>query len=55
MAFGVWLPFSPMAPAIHLQPLPGVFSVYVPLVLLVYCALTQLVKVLCLRRFQSWL
>jgi Mg2+-importing ATPase len=55
MAIGVWLPFSPMAPAIHLQPLPGGFFVYLPLVLLAYCALTQLVKVLYLRRFQSWL
>jgi Mg2+-importing ATPase len=55
MAVGVWLPFSPMAPAIHLQPLPGGFFVYVPLVLLAYCALTQVVKVLYLRRFKSWL
>jgi len=55
MAVGIWLPFSPMAPAIHLQPLPAGFFVYVPLVLLAYCALTQLVKMLYLRRFKSWL
>jgi Mg2+-importing ATPase len=55
MAAGVWLPFSPLASAVHLQPLPTGFLAYVPLVLLAYCGLTQAVKVLYLRRFKSWL
>jgi Mg2+-importing ATPase len=55
MAVGVWLPFSPLASVFHLQPLPPAFFVYLPLVLLAYCLLTQLVKKFYLRRFKSWL
>ncbi len=55
MAAGIWLPFSPLAPAIRLQPLPAAFFVYLPLVLLAYCLLTQAVKVLYIRRFHTWL
>ena len=55
MALGIWLPFSPLAPAIKLQPLPAAYFVYLPLVLLAYCLLTQLVKVVYIRRFKSWL
>ena len=55
MVLGVWLPFSPLASAIKLQPLPGNYFIYLPLVLLAYCLLTQLVKVFYIRRFNSWL
>jgi Mg2+-importing ATPase len=55
MALGIWLPFSPLAPAIRLQPLPSAYFIYLPLVLLAYCLLTQLVKVVYIRRFKSWL
>ncbi|MGC8989576.1 MAG: magnesium-translocating P-type ATPase [Verrucomicrobiia bacterium] len=55
MAAGVWLPFSPIAPAIRLQPLPAGFFIYLPMVLLAYCLLTQFVKRLYIRRFKSWL
>src|SRR5204862_1666500 len=55
MGIGVWLPFSPLASAIKLQPLPAGYFLYLPLVLLAYCLLTQLVKVLYIRRFKSWL
>jgi Mg2+-importing ATPase len=55
MAMGIWLPFSPLAPALKLQPLPGGYFIYLPLVLLSYCLLTQVVKVLYMRRFKSWL
>ncbi|MDH7502822.1 MAG: magnesium-translocating P-type ATPase [Verrucomicrobiota bacterium] len=55
MAAGVWLPFSPIAPAIRLQPLPAGFFIYLPMVLLAYCLLTQFVKHLYIRRFKSWL
>ena len=55
MAAGVWLPFSPLAPALHLQPLPATFFLYLPLVLLAYCLMTQAVKVLYIRRFKTWL
>jgi Mg2+-importing ATPase len=55
MAAGIWLPFSPIAPALKLQPLPAGYFIYLPLVLLAYCLLTQLVKVIYIRRFKSWL
>ena len=55
MLAGIALPFTPLAAAIHLQPLPGGFFIFLPLVLVAYCLLTQLVKVYYIRRFQSWL
>jgi Mg2+-importing ATPase len=55
MALGVWVPFSPFAGIIRLQPLPGAYFVFLPLVLLAYCLLTQLVKAAYLRKFESWL
>jgi Mg2+-importing ATPase len=55
MAVGIWLPFSPLASAIKLQPLPAGYFVYLPLVLLAYCLLTQLAKLLYIRKFKSWL
>jgi len=55
MAIGVALPFSPLASAVKLQPLPAAYFLYLPLVLLAYCLLTQTVKVAYIRRFKSWL
>jgi Mg2+-importing ATPase len=55
MAVGIWLPFSPLASAVKLQPLPAAYFIYLPLVLVAYCLLTQLVKVIYIRRFKSWL
>ncbi|MCX6955005.1 MAG: magnesium-translocating P-type ATPase [Verrucomicrobia bacterium] len=55
MAVGVWLPFSPLAGSFHLQALPAGFFIFLPLVLFAYCMLTQLVKVIYIRRFKSWL
>ena len=55
MAIGAWLPFSPLAPAIKLQPLPAGYFIYVPLVLIAYCLLTQVVKATYIRRFRHWL
>jgi Mg2+-importing ATPase len=55
MAVGIWLPFSPLAHALHLTPLPGAFFLFLPLVLLGYCLSTQLMKRLFIRRFGRWL
>jgi Mg2+-importing ATPase len=55
MAIGIWLPFSPLASAVKLQPLPAAYFIYLPLVLIAYCLLTQLVKAIYIRRFKSWL
>jgi Mg2+-importing ATPase len=55
MAIGVYLPFSPFASAVKLQPLPLSYFIYLPLVLLAYCLLTQFVKAIYIRKFKSWL
>ncbi|MCX7871735.1 MAG: magnesium-translocating P-type ATPase [Verrucomicrobiae bacterium] len=55
MAIGIWLPFSPVAPLIKLEALPLEFFIYLPIVLIAYCVLTQMVKVYYIRRFNSWL
>ena len=55
LALGIWLPFSPLASAIKLQPLPVSYFIYLPLVLLAYCLLTQMVKSVYIRKFKSWL
>jgi Mg2+-importing ATPase len=55
MALGIALPFSPLAPAIKLRPLPAGFFVYLPLVLIAYCLLTQAAKIVYIRRAKSWL
>ncbi len=53
MAIGIWLPFSPAAPALHLVPLSGENWIYWPIlagILLSYIVLTQGVKTWLLRR-----
>jgi Mg2+-importing ATPase len=55
MSFGVWLPFSPLAPALKLQPLPLAYFWWLAGILLSYCVLTQLLKRFYIRRTGSWL
>lgn len=49
----VWLPFSPLAPALGFAPLPHLYWPLVAATVLAYMALTQAVKVWLLRR--HWL
>ena len=53
MAIGVLLPISPVAPALGFVPLPGLYWPLLALTLLLYMALTQLVKVALRRWIQS--
>jgi Mg2+-importing ATPase len=53
MAFGVWLPFSPLAGYIGLTPLPPVFFVWIAGFLLTYSVLTHVIKMWFVRRFGS--
>jgi P-type Mg2+ transporter len=55
MACGVWLPFSPLAPALRLQALPAAYFPWVAAILVIYCALTQLLKRFYIQRFGKWL
>jgi P-type Mg2+ transporter len=50
MAVGLWLPFSPLAPALGFVALPALYWPILAATLLSYVLLTQLVKVLLLRR-----
>ncbi len=50
MAFGAWLPYSPLASSLGLVHLPGLYWPILLLTLLAYSGLTQSVKVWLLRR-----
>jgi Mg2+-importing ATPase len=50
MIAGVWLPYSPVASALDLIPLPGLYWPLVAATLLCYVVLTQFVKVWLLRK-----
>ncbi|WP_260613877.1 magnesium-translocating P-type ATPase [Streptomyces sp. WAC07061] len=52
---GLWLPFSPLAPALGFTALPAAYFPWLIGVLLAYCTLTQLVKTWYIRRFGTWL
>ncbi|MFF4215600.1 magnesium-translocating P-type ATPase [Streptomyces nondiastaticus] len=55
MAFGLLLPFSPLAPALSMEALPMSYFPWLIAILLAYCALTQAVKSWYIRRFNTWL
>jgi Mg2+-importing ATPase len=53
MAFGMWLPYSPLASTLGLTHLPGLYWPILMLTLLAYMCLTQAIKVLLLRK--NWI
>lgn len=53
VAFGIWLPYSPMAPALGLTALPGMYWPFLLLTLFAYVGLTQIIKVWLLRK--NWI
>ena len=55
MAIGIWLPFSPLAPALKMQALPLAYFPWLIGILVAYCLLTQVVKVWFIRKFDQWL
>jgi P-type Mg2+ transporter len=50
MAFGMWLPYSPLASSLGLAHLPGLYWPILLLTLLCYVILTQIIKVWLLRK-----
>ena len=50
MAVGLWLPYSPVAPALGFTPLPVTYFPFLALTLFAYVGLTQATKVWLLRR-----
>jgi Mg2+-importing ATPase len=55
MAFGIYLPFSPLGDHLGMVPLPLSYFPWLAGILLSYCVLTQLVKRLYIHRFGQWL
>ncbi|MFE3772510.1 magnesium-translocating P-type ATPase [Streptomyces sp. NPDC057579] len=55
MGVGLWLPFSPLAGALGMQPLPTAYFPWLAATLAAYCLLTQGVKRWYIRRFDEWL
>jgi Mg2+-importing ATPase len=50
MAFGGWLPYSPLASSLGMEPLPKLYWPILLWTLLCYMCLTQAIKVLLLRK-----
>ncbi len=50
MAFGAWLPYSPVASALGFTPLPSLYWPILALTLLAYMGLTQVIKVWLLKK-----
>jgi len=55
MAIAIFIPFSPLADALKMQPLPLSFFPWLLGILLTYCVLTQFVKNWFIKRFTEWL
>ena len=51
MAIGVFLPMGPLSHYFKLQPLPPLYFVFLPLILLGYMGLTQAMKGAYARRY----
>lgn len=55
MVLGILIPFSPLATALQLQPLPLIYFPFLIGILSCYCILTQLVKSWYIKKFNQWL
>ena len=55
MAIGIFIPFSPFADALKMQPLPLSFFPWLIAILFSYCLLTQSIKNWFIKRFSQWL
>jgi len=55
MAIAIFLPFSPLAHAFKLEPMPFMFFPWLLAILVAYCFLTQLIKGWFINKFHQWL
>jgi len=55
MAVGVYLPYSPLAPVLSMQPMPMVYFVWLLGILLGYSFFTFWIKTWYLKKFKDWL
>src|SRR5471032_357361 len=54
MAFGIYVPFSPLGPVVGLQALPWEYFPWLAGTLLAYCCVAQGMKTFYIRRFKQW-
>lgn len=55
MAIGIFIPFSPLATAFKMQPLPLSYFPWLIGVLLSYCLIMQMLKTWFIKKFDQWL
>lgn len=55
IGIGIFIPFSPLGASVGLQALPAGYFPWLAATLVAYCALTQVVKSVYIRRFSQWL
>ena len=55
MIIGIYIPFSPFATMLKMQPLPLMYFPWLFGILISYCFLTQYVKNIFIRKFSQWL
>jgi Mg2+-importing ATPase len=55
MVIGIFLPFSPFAFALKMQPLPMSYFPWLIAILVSYCLLTQFIKNWFIKKFNQWL
>ena len=55
MAIGIFIPFSPLAATLKMEPLPLAYFPWLIAMLIFYCILTQLVKTWFIKKFNYWL
>jgi len=55
MLVGIFLPFSPLASALKMVPLPLAFFPWLLGILFTYCLLTQAIKNWFIKKFEQWL
>ncbi|WP_326980880.1 magnesium-translocating P-type ATPase [Chryseobacterium sp. MYb264] len=55
MLIGIALPFSPLAAYFKMEALPLSYFPYLFIILLSYCALTQIIKTWYIKKFNEWL
>lgn len=55
IAFGMYLPFSSLGAHLGLVPLPLTYFGWLAAILISYCVLTQVIKMIYIRKFGHWL
>ena len=51
MGVGMYLPFSPIAASLGFVPLPAIYFLWLALILIAYCVLTQFVKIWFIKKY----